>query len=154
MMDIINLQSIPLLNGLKEAELTTFIKILTLIKYQQGEIIFDEQKGGNQLYIIIKGKVEISRKIQEDKRQVLTILNPPEFFGSLSFMDGKPHSATAKAQVETELAQLQREDFNLFMQENPGAGYKVLHAIADSIAKLVRHMDQQYIDVVRLSYCI
>lgn len=153
MMDIINLQNIPLLNGLKEAELHDFIKILTLKKYQPGEIIFDEHKGGSQLYIILQGKVEISRKTHEDKKQILTILNPSEFFGSLSFMDGKPHSATAKAQVETELAQLQREDFNTFLQEKPHASYKILHVIADSITKLVRQMDQQYIDVVRLSYC-
>lgn len=153
MIDIINLQNIPLLKGLREAELTDFLKILTLIKYLPDETVFDERKGGNQLYIILQGKVEISRKTQEDKKQVLTILNSPEFFGALSFMDGKPHSATAKAQVETELAQLQWEEFNDFLQKNPSASYKILHVIANSIAKIVRQMDQQYIDIIRLSYC-
>ena len=147
-------QSIPLLKGLTEAELMAFIQIVSLRQYEQGDIIFNEQKGGNQLYIILSGRVEISRKTQEDKKQILTILYPPEFFGALSFMDGKPHSATAKAQEQTELAQLQRENFNTFLQTHPQASYKILHGIAGSVANLVRTMDQQYIDVVRLTYSL
>ena len=93
-----------------------------------------------------------TRNRQGEKKQVLTVLYPPEFFGSLSFMDGKPHSATAVAEEATEIFILTREDFNHFMENHPLASFTIIHCIACSIASLVREMDQQYIDIVRFAY--
>ena len=143
---------IPLFDSLNFQDLESFAQVIEIRIYEEGELIFNENKGGSSLYIIYSGKVEINRIIQGEKKQTLTILKPPEFFGSLSFMDRKPHSATAVAEEAAKIFILKRDDFNSLMEKHPSACYTIVHRIAQSIASLVREMDQQYIDMVRFAY--
>lgn len=143
---------IPLFGSLSSQALDSFAQVIETKAYDEGELIFNQNKGGGNLYIIYSGKVEISRIIQGEKKQTLTILKPPEFFGSLSFMDGKPHSATAIAEEPTKIFILKRDDFDILMKNHPSACYRIIHHIAQSIASLVREMDQQYVDMVRFAY--
>lgn len=148
----IELKIIPLFDSLNDNDLEALSQIIKRKKYEEEELIFNENKGGNSLYVINSGKVEISRIVEGEKKQTLTVLHPPEFFGSLSFMDGKPHSATAVAEEEAEIFTLTRDDFNILMVNHALACFTIIHRIARSIASLVREMDQQYIDMVRFAY--
>jgi CRP-like cAMP-binding protein len=147
-----DLKIIPLFEGLSPEDIEVFSKVIEVQEYKEGELIFNENRGGTSLYVINSGQVEISRIIQNEKKQTLTILYPPEFFGSLSFMDRKSHSATAVAQEAAEIFTLTRDDFNSLMEDHPLACYIIVHRIAKSIAGLVREMDQQYIDIVKFAY--
>jgi CRP-like cAMP-binding protein len=70
------------------------------------------------------------------------------FFGELSFIDNKPHSATlTTASEESVVLKIDRNDFDKFVQRFPSAGFKVLMNVVQDISQLVRRMNSQYVDM-------
>jgi CRP/FNR family cyclic AMP-dependent transcriptional regulator len=61
-----------------------------------GEVIFKEGDTSNSVYLIISGKVEVSRQ-KNYKKTVFATQGPNTIFGEMSLIDGKPRSATVTA---------------------------------------------------------
>lgn len=65
-------------------------------KFGPGEIIFKEGDPSNSVYLIIDGKVEISRQ-RKGSLFILATQGKNTLFGEMALIDGKSRSATAKA---------------------------------------------------------
>lgn len=65
-----------------------------------GEVIFREGDTSNSVYLIISGKVEISRE-KDYKKIVLAVQGKNTIFGEMALIDGKPRSATVTALERT-----------------------------------------------------
>ncbi len=65
-----------------------------------GEAIFEEGDPGNFSFVILSGKVEITKK-SGGKTTVLACLGKGEVVGELAILTGTPRSATARAVVPT-----------------------------------------------------
>ncbi len=71
-------------------------KIIVQESYKNKEYIIKEGSFGEVTYVILSGKVEISR-IVNNKDVVLALLEKGDIFGEMSFIDQNPRSASAKA---------------------------------------------------------
>ena len=76
-------------------------------RYTDGQIIFQEGSGGNRVYIIQRGSVEIS-KTTGGKTYVLSVLEPGEVFGALGYLGVIKRTATARAIGATTLGIIDR----------------------------------------------
>lgn len=87
--------------------------------FEPGEMIFEEGSDDHNLYVILKGDVEISKKTTEGQPKVIAELEKGEFLGEgvLSGITKKP--ASAKAISETTLLLLSRDNFEKLMKEEP-----------------------------------
>ncbi|MBK7381376.1 MAG: Crp/Fnr family transcriptional regulator [Ignavibacteriales bacterium] len=79
--------------------------------YAKDEIILNEDEAGTALFVIVKGKVKISRSSKDGKEVILTIMNESDFFGEMAILDGFSRSATVTALEESKLFIVQRNDF-------------------------------------------
>jgi len=83
--------------------------------YADGQIIFKEGSSGNWIYVVLGGSVEISKTVG-GKRSIISILEPDEVFGQLSYWGAIKRTATARAVGETTLGVIDRavldEEFN------------------------------------------
>lgn len=70
--------------------------------FNDKDIIFSEYEINNDLYIIIEGKVHIS-KFDGQNEVLLAVLEKNELFGELAILDNMPRTATATACGETKL---------------------------------------------------
>ena len=75
-------------------------QISTKETYQDGQIIFEEDSYGDQVYVIVSGAVEIS-KTGREKKFVVNTLKAGEVFGELGFFGGFERTATATAVGKT-----------------------------------------------------
>ncbi len=69
-------------------------------KFLADQIIFREGEAGNMAYIIVSGKVEVS-KIIDGEKKVLTTLGEGAVFGELALIDNSQRAATVKAVTDT-----------------------------------------------------
>jgi CRP-like cAMP-binding protein len=76
--------------------------------FEDGDIIFEEGSSGNWMYLLLSGKVEISKTI-EDKKVIIQILQPEEVFGELVFLGDVKRTATAQAIGRTTVAIIEHE---------------------------------------------
>jgi CRP/FNR family cyclic AMP-dependent transcriptional regulator len=60
-------------------------------------LIFTEGSPGNKLYIVLDGRVRITKQIPGVGEEALAILSRGDFFGEMALVDSAPRSADAKA---------------------------------------------------------
>jgi signal transduction histidine kinase len=89
------------------------------IEYPTGADIFQEGSAGSTVLLVGRGRVQISKLGRKGKPEILTILEPNDFFGELAVLDYGPRSATATAVEKTFLGELDRKTLDELMERAP-----------------------------------
>lgn len=97
--------------------------------YAAGDCLCREGDDGSELFLILKGSVEASRK-----GQILGTSSEGELVGEMAVLEGKPRSATVIALSETITLALNREHFQMIFQLHPSWTWKLLEAFSHRIA--------------------
>ena len=105
--------------------------------YLAEEIIFDEGEEGQALYLVMSGRVLISRSL-DTSIEVVAELSPGAFFGDLALLDNSPRNAQARALDNCELAVFFRADFMGLMETDAVIGYKIALALARHVGSRLR----------------
>jgi len=106
-------------------------------RYLGDEIIFDEGEEGQALYLVMSGRVLISRSL-DNTVEVVAELSAGSFFGDLALLDNSPRNAQARALDNCELAVFFRADFMGLMETDAVIGYKISLALARHIGGRLR----------------
>jgi CRP-like cAMP-binding protein len=116
--------------------------------YQAGEVIFEENTTGDEMYIIASGEVEIqvdpSMIGDESDKGKFTIatFRRGQVFGEISLVDQGLRSAGARcSKQDTHLVVIPREKLMLLCDTYPQLGYKLMRNLAADLAMKIRHTD-------------
>jgi CRP/FNR family cyclic AMP-dependent transcriptional regulator len=71
----------------------------TIVEYRKGQIIFNQDQPSTSLYLVIEGKVKVSRLADDGHQVVVDIYQPDEFFGESAFLN-LPHRAEQATALE------------------------------------------------------
>src|SRR5262249_58079766 len=63
----------------------------------RGDRLFDEGDAGDRLYVVLDGKIKLTRTAPDGRENLLSVLGPGEMFGELSLFDPRPRTASAVA---------------------------------------------------------
>jgi CRP-like cAMP-binding protein len=113
--------------------------------FADGEIIFEEGDEGLDLYIILSGQVQISRKGSGSPR-IIAKLSPGEFFGEMSVVLGEARTARAVAVGETELLELDGETLEAMCMERPEIGIRLIQRLATRLISAERRLAAMGLD--------
>jgi len=69
------------------------------VEYRKGQIIFNQDQPSTSLYLVIEGKVKVSRLADDGHQVVVDIYQPDEFFGESAFLN-LPHRAEQATALE------------------------------------------------------
>ena len=69
----------------------------SILEYRRGQVIYDQQQPCTSIYLVIDGKVKVSRLADDGHQVVVDIYQPDEFFGESAFLGlpQRPEQATA-----------------------------------------------------------
>ena len=98
--------------------------------FKKGEEIIREGMLSDCAYIIDTGKVEVSKKLQNGEKQIISLLNENDIFGEMGLIDGFPRSATVVALQDCTISIMTQEAFNSLAQNNPEALMPILKVLA------------------------
>ena len=90
------------------------------------ETIFWEGDDSDRFYLIIEGKVKISKLASTGKEIILSFFGNGEMFGEVAVFENKPYPASAKAVTETQLLGIRRTDFLNFLLKHPEMALKIM----------------------------
>jgi len=79
--------------------------------FKKGEILLEEGKSGDPIYLIKKGKVEIRKGVRGETPRTLGTLGPGDVVGEMAMFGDQTHIATAVALEETVAVAMSREEF-------------------------------------------
>lgn len=142
------LRGIPFFVDLTDAEMATVAPLLKQIEYKLGETVFDESEDGKSLYIIKKGEVKACKTTPEGELLTLTIMKDGDIFGEMSFLDGRPRSASIVALSELEVFVMEKTEFEKLVELHPKIIYKLMRNIVFTVHSIVRRMNTRYLEMV------
>ena len=64
--------------------------LITEVDLARGQRLFDEGDAGDRLYVILDGKIKLTRAAPDGRENLLSVLGPGEMFGELSLFDPRP----------------------------------------------------------------
>lgn len=129
------LKSVPIFSELADETLSQLSKSGSVQSFSKDSIILSEKEAGSALFIIISGKVKISRISAEDsdKEVILSILNPSDFFGEMALLDGLDRSATATSMDDSKIFIIQRNDFLQLLHDHPDVSIALLQELTQRL---------------------
>ncbi len=133
------LRQTALFADLDATQLTRVAEICSTQTYKSGTAIFKEGEPGNRLFIIVSGKVRISRHIPNAGEDALAVLKPGTCFGEMAVLDRSERSTDAIAEGDTELASLNRPDFEMLLEFDKDLAYVVLRSVVRLLSTRLRN---------------
>lgn len=114
------LKQIPLFASLNEEQHKEIIQRIVMMYYPANYTLFKEGDEGDALYIVKNGSVEIfhpEKEAGEGAKTVATI-STGGFFGEMALVSEQPRNASAKANVDSEIFILSKDDFKQLLDTN------------------------------------
>ncbi|MDH4225102.1 MAG: pentapeptide repeat-containing protein [Deltaproteobacteria bacterium] len=127
-----------------DGELLALLKSTQREVLKDAEIIFKEGTQGDKMYIVIGGKVKISRMIGNKQEEVLATLESGALFGEMGPIDQSPRSARATSVGDTVLLSLREA---ILRQNNLALAYKLYKNFAVMLAERLRVTNQRLTDL-------
>ncbi len=147
-----DLKQQKLLSELNDAELDTIAQKIIAEKYAKGTTILKEGEATKGIYLIHKGKVEISKITPDGWKQTLAFLAEQHFFGELSVIEDRTmHGADVTAAEDSECFLIKKDDLQILEEKEPAMMYKIMRAIARVASRNVRSMNEKLMKVL-ISY--
>jgi CRP/FNR family transcriptional regulator, cyclic AMP receptor protein len=122
------LAAVPFFAGLTSRALGLLAEVVSEEVHAQGTRIFQYGDPGDKLFIIVSGKVRISRELPGMAEEALAVLGPGEVFGEMSLLDNAPRSADARAHERCTLLIIRKDDFDDLLFFHKDLAYEVLWA--------------------------
>jgi SulP family sulfate permease len=139
----IPLAKFELFHGLNDDEIKALESCATHHSYDAGELIFAADSAGHELMLIARGEVKVSLPTVSGKTIHLTTFSRGQFFGEMSFLDGRNHSADVYASRDTELIAIDRRAFARIASGDALMSISVMRAVALAIADRLRHANAE-----------
>lgn len=123
------LKSVRLFQEFGEPELLAFAARLREVSLKKGQILFREGQAGQEMFLVRRGTVVISKPVTGRVEQVLGREEAGSFFGEMSLFDQAPRSATVQAETEVVLLALDRDNLGLLTEIDPRAAAAFFRAL-------------------------
>lgn len=143
-----NLKQADIFYELSTTQLELIASISEMREYDTGDVIFEENSTGNELYVIVSGEIEIQidASLVEDSTEgdmiTITTLRRGQSFGEVALVDQGIRSASARcAQQNTQLIVIPRDKLMLLCDTYPQLGYRLMRNLAADLAMKIRNTD-------------
>ncbi|GAB5047081.1 Crp/Fnr family transcriptional regulator [Thermodesulfovibrio sp. TK110] len=123
------LTEVVIFNELSNDDIRNLEKNLIIQRLKRRQVIFYEGDKPEWFYILLKGKVKISKFSADGREIVLEIIDAPDFFGALAVIKNFSYPATAIAIEDCEIGKIGRDIFLEVFNNYPGLNNKILHHI-------------------------
>jgi len=98
------------------------------------------------VFVLLEGRVRVSRRDAQGQTIVLAELGHGEVFGEMGLISQQPSSATVTAIDEVKLRKLDKEQFSYALAHNPSSVEQVLH----TLFKRMRQMNDRVMELEQL----
>ena len=139
------LKKIPLFSNFSAPMLAQVSRTFKRTSYKPGDVIFREKSVGDTLFIIAAGQVVIEKGMDDTGSEFkpLAILADGEFFGEMSVLENQTRFAQARADRDSSLYEIKRDELYKLIKENPENGSAIFTELVRVLAKRLQHTSSE-----------
>ncbi len=130
------LSQAPLFRALSEDDAKSLRTGLTITEISRGDRLFSEGDPGDKLYVVLAGKIKLTRAAPDGRENLLSVHGPGEMFGELSLFDPRPRTSSATAVTDARLAGLAHDFIRSWLATRPEVAMHLLRALAQRLRRV------------------
>ncbi len=136
------LRRVDIFQGLSDSELQQIAQLCRAGKVKKGQIIFQEDSDGDELYIVHDGAVEIRVSTRASdggiRQSTINTLYEGQSFGEMAVLGGGSRSASAVANMPTTLLVIKGGDLSRLCDQNTAIGYRIMRNFINDLTFKLR----------------
>ena len=133
------LRRVPLFSLLTVAQAEVISGAVVKKRFKRGEALVEQGQKSNALFILLTGRARVLTTDSRGREVILANLAQGDYLGEMSIIDNEPHSATVRAEVQTDVLMLGRTEFARCLTENASMSLVVMRGLV----KRLRHADRK-----------
>ncbi len=133
------LRRVPLFSLLTAAQAEVISEAVIKRRFKRGEPLVEQGQKSNALFILLTGRARVMTSDSRGREVILATLSQGDYLGEMSIIDNEPHSATVRAEVQTDVLMLGRTEFARCLTENAPMSLVVMRGLV----KRLRHADRK-----------
>ena len=133
------LRRVPLFSLLTVAQAEVISGAVIKRRFKRGEALVEQGQKSNALFILLTGRARVMISDSRGREVILATLAQGDYLGEMSIIDNEPHSATVRAEVQTDVLMLGRAEFARCLTENASMSLVVMRGLV----KRLRHADRK-----------
>ncbi len=141
---ILLLRRVSLLADLSPVDLKRVASIATEQHYLDGEIIFEQDEPGDEMYVVASGEVRVIVKHEDHDDVEVARRKPGEPVGEMSVISGNLRSATLIAVGDVQLLCLDQKSFEGLLRERPEVSLAVMRMLCERLQRATQHDDARH----------
>lgn len=135
------IRRVPLFSMLSGEQARTVSDGVIKRRYKRGETIVQQGGKSEALYILLTGRARVVTVGPRGREVILAVLQPGDHLGEMSLIDDEPHSATVRAEVQTDVLVLGRGDFQRCLPDASNLVHGVMRALVDRLRNADRQIE-------------
>ena len=118
-------------------ELEALSGYMSYVEVAKGEVIFNEGDAGNNMLILIDGKISIY-KAGESGAHLLSYEGKGRIIGEMALLDRERRSASCMAEQACQMLTFNQDALDRLAREHPGLAYIFMHSLARLLSRRLR----------------
>lgn len=132
--------------GISQLEIDELINRSQVRNYAKGFVLTQEGKIESKFYILLDGRVSVTKTINNIDQRHLKELEAGDFFGEMALIHNAPRAATVTAIEPVTVLEIDREDFDRVLRRSSS----VAMAMVREISSRLRENDEMAIEDLRM----
>lgn len=132
--------------GITQGEVVELITNSKQVNYPAGTVLCHENALENIFYLILEGRVEVTKVINNRETRLLKVLSAGDFFGEMALIHNAPRAATVKTLTPVIALEIDKDAFDRVLKNSSS----VSMAMVREISRRLRENDEMAIDDLRI----
>jgi len=135
------IRRVPLFSTLTQAQADSVADAVIKRRFKRGEVIVEQGKKSDFLAIVLTGRARVITTDSRGREVILATMNPGDYVGEMSLIDNQPHSASVRAEIQTDVLILGRSEFARCLPENTSMAYAVMRGLVQRLRSADRKIE-------------
>jgi CRP/FNR family transcriptional regulator, cyclic AMP receptor protein len=135
------IRRVPLFSLLTQAQAEAISESVVKRRFRRGELMIERGRKSNSLFILLTGRARVVASDERGREVILAVLEAGDYIGEMSLIDSEPHSATVRAEVQTDVLTLSRTDFARCLPENSSLSYAIMRGLVHRLRNADRQIE-------------
>jgi sigma-B regulation protein RsbU (phosphoserine phosphatase) len=146
------LRNLSFLQGANPDVLEGLVKMAVERRFEPGQVILQEGSTGHEMYVIVKGLVEVV-KGHGAEELLLATRRPGDFIGEMALIEAKPRFATVRALEPTRLLEFTEEQLRFVLDQQPLLLYQSVRTLTarlrEADVKMIADLQRKNLELAR-----
>jgi CRP-like cAMP-binding protein len=128
-----DITKIPLFSSLSSDEISEISRCMETRAFKKRDTIFSEGDPSHMFFILVSGKVKMTKMSHEGKEMIIELISPGEFFGAFAALKGFPYPANAVAMADSVMLLIGRADLLRIIERFPNLMYMLTAHLSERV---------------------